>query len=517
MGIAWLLLRRTFAVRPKRTLLFVLGYALAAAVMITLLAVGEAVLIQARDKDLLGGGDLILVPKGIDVESMKVGGISSLYYSIPQGHFLVRQMLRSARFAGEINAVSPYLFAKLLYARKDTQTSSPVPIFATGSLPDQEARVKQTSPPWKNTNEDKAWTDPPASAFYHDIDHFHLPSIAGGNMDNWAEWHYFNFETSSFYGYLSLMVAGDILNDRAKWVVSLQLNDGAYKQYKTTLPATKSELPLQEVHYRVGSTSVEFKQDHYQIDLRFNDGIPISGSIQFYPAAGLYFPPTYLARSGNFESGYVIPAIRGTYEGSLTIGARTYNFTGINGYHDHNWGLWQQTGWNWGHASSITQPAAPSISSAAGSTSSSAVSSSATAPAEDDACAPTVDCATPVPHYTMFFGEIYTGGKGKGLFVGVFDQTGFVTVFRPDRIQFSDYRQRPEGIQVPMKLRISASKNFASIDITGNATSLVASPMGNTGKYFIQYKMAYNVNLEIDGKPVTFPASGNAETFVEKP
>lgn len=56
MGIALLLLLRTFATRPKRTLLFLLGYALATGVMITLLAVGEAVLVQARDKNLVGGG-----------------------------------------------------------------------------------------------------------------------------------------------------------------------------------------------------------------------------------------------------------------------------------------------------------------------------------------------------------------------------------------------------------------------------------------------------------------------------
>src|SRR3989337_572343 len=112
MGIAWLLLIRTFRNRPKRTLLFLLGYALATTVMITLLSVGEAVLKQAQDKDLLGGGDLILVPQGIDLESMKMGGITALYYSIPQGRFLVRQLLQSSRFVSEIAQVSPYIFSR---------------------------------------------------------------------------------------------------------------------------------------------------------------------------------------------------------------------------------------------------------------------------------------------------------------------------------------------------------------------------------------------------------------------
>jgi len=140
MGIAWLLLRRTFRTRPKRTLLFLLGYAMSTAVMITLLSVGEAVLQQARDKDLLGGGDVILVPQGIDVESIKVGGVNALYYSIPQSRFIIRQLLGSSRFEKEITAVSPYLFSKLLYAKKGEQVET---IFAEGSLPDQEAQLKR--------------------------------------------------------------------------------------------------------------------------------------------------------------------------------------------------------------------------------------------------------------------------------------------------------------------------------------------------------------------------------------
>src|SRR5262245_55103461 len=107
MGIAWLLLRRTFAGRPKRTILFLIGYALATAVMITLLSVGEAVLLQSQDKDILGGGDLILVPQGIDIESLKVGGVQAMYYTIPQARFVVRQILQGSRFGDEIASVSP--------------------------------------------------------------------------------------------------------------------------------------------------------------------------------------------------------------------------------------------------------------------------------------------------------------------------------------------------------------------------------------------------------------------------
>lgn len=476
MGIAWLLLKRTFSNRPKRTLLFIFGYALATAVMITLLSVGEAVLLQAQDKDLLGGGDIILVPQGIDIESMKVGGISALYYSIPQARFIVRQLLGSSRFEGEISNISPYVASKLLYIQKDGSRIEAV--YADGSLPDQERLMKRIDLPWRNSEEDQEWIHPNLASFYHDIDRFHLPSIESGAMDQWAEWHYFNFEGSDFYGYLSIMVAGDILKDEAKWITSIQIYDGQFHQYASVQPAKKSQLPLTRIDYVIGQNAVRFVKDHYELDLNFSD-TPVRGGISFFPNPRLYFPPAVLARSSNFESGYVIPALRGHYKGYLEVAGKKYDMDDVAGYHDHNWGIWQQPDsssgqpvhWNWGHAYS--------------------------------------------KDFSIFFGEIFLSGKSRGLFCGVFDNEGFITMFRPDQIRFSNYRRRKEGIDVPGELKISQSKPYSSIDLAGRELSSVASPVGNPkSMYFIQYKMDYTVSLSIDGKNVNFPAHGNAETFV---
>jgi hypothetical protein len=470
MGIAWLLLRRTLRERPKRTMLFLLGYALATAVMITLLAVGEAVLIQAQDKDLLGGGDIILVPQGIDVESLKVGGVSALYFSIPQARFITRQLLGSSRFQNEISEISPYIFSKLLYLRN--QKGQMEPVFGSGSIPDQEQKVKEIRLPWQNSAEDNEWLHPEAQGFYHDIDRFHLPSKQVRDLDRWAEWHYFNFESPDFYGYLSFMVAGDLLAGKANWIVSLQMverND--YHKYSTILPADPSQIPSQKVDYSVGKSSIRFLRDHYQITLDFKDTVPVTAELKYYPVHNLYFPPTFIAKSDGFESGYVIPAIRGSYYGTLKVGSRSYNFEDIHGYHDHNWGIWQRIEWNWGHAYS--------------------------------------------DEYAIFFGEIFLNGKSKGLYAAVFDRSGFLSIFRPDQIRFSEVEKRPEGIQVPMKLEMEAQKPFTSFKMTGSAKSLIANPLLDPdGLYFIQYKMNYDVTLRIDGKTVQFPATGNAETYV---
>jgi hypothetical protein len=479
MGIAWLLLLRTFATRPKRTLLFLLGYALATGVMITLLAVGEAVLVQARDKNLVGGGDLVLVPLGIDIESLKVGGVSAMYYTIPQARFIVHQMLSSSRFENEIETISPYLYSEVLYARKPN-TQLVETVFAEGSIPESEQKIKDWKLSWKNNRADQQWTQLSSAELLNDIDRFHLPSSGNLPMDQWAEWHYFNFDANEFYGYLSIMAAGDVANDRRTWLVSLQLFDGSYKHYSKTYPAIRNQLPLKNVNYVVGSNQIKLMNGVYEINLNFTDQSPIQGKLRYAPIPNLYSPPIMLAESEGFESGYVIPSVKGNFEGSLNIANRIYNFNNATGYHDHNWGIWQQpqssgepVRWNWGHAFSDS--------------------------------------------YALFYGEIFLKDRSRGLFVVVFDNKGYVTVFRPGSIQYSDLSEQPQGISVPQHLHIAQRKPFTAIEMNGTSKSFVASPMqANSSLFFIQYKMDYTIHLEIDGKSQTFPAHGNAETFVNK-
>ncbi len=471
MGIAWLLLQRTFTAKPKRTVLFLLGYALATAVMVTLLAVGEAVLQQARDKDLLGGGDLILVPQGIDLESMKVGGMSALYYSIPQARFIVRQILNSSRFQKDIDTVSPYIVPKLMYIRHSQKQQPPLHAFAEGSLPDQENRIKNARLPWQNDSLDNSWIKPSQNDFYHEIDRFHLPSVEAPDMERWAEWHYFNFESPSFYGYLSVMAGGNITANQGEWLISLQLYDRKYQRYSATFPASQNSLPLRRIDYRAGPNRIRYEKDHYEIELDFENQAPVRGKLQYFPTEGLYFPPALLAKKSDFESGYVIPAIRGKYQGSIQIGGTTYNFDDLDGYHDHNWGIWRQIEWNWGHAFS--------------------------------------------KDFAIFFGEIYVGGKSKGLFAGVYDLQGFFTLFRPDRIEFSNYTESQDGLIVPMTMKIQAQKRFSSLSITGKPVRFVTTQLEGQPLHFVQYKMNYEGVLTVDGNEYRFEATGNSETFVK--
>ena len=106
---------RNFTFRPWRSALLFVGFGLGVAVMIVLLSIGEAMVTQAQDERLVGGGDITVLPEGIDIEVMKTGGLGGLFFSIPNARFVYLQLLASPRLAGTIRAVAPQSTDKLLY------------------------------------------------------------------------------------------------------------------------------------------------------------------------------------------------------------------------------------------------------------------------------------------------------------------------------------------------------------------------------------------------------------------
>ena len=58
--------------RPWRSALLLGGFGLGVGVMITLLAIGEAMVTQSRDEKLVGGGTVTVLPEGMDIEAGKI-------------------------------------------------------------------------------------------------------------------------------------------------------------------------------------------------------------------------------------------------------------------------------------------------------------------------------------------------------------------------------------------------------------------------------------------------------------
>src|SRR5258705_4065264 len=108
---------RNITYRPWRSTLLFFGFGVGVAVMIVLLSIGEALLSQARNEKLVGGGTVTVLPEGLDIEVMKTGGIGGLFFSIDHALFLYRQVMASPRYRGEIAAVAPQIEGRLLHVR----------------------------------------------------------------------------------------------------------------------------------------------------------------------------------------------------------------------------------------------------------------------------------------------------------------------------------------------------------------------------------------------------------------
>src|SRR5688500_19802525 len=98
---------RNLTHRPLRPGFPLAGYGLGVCVMSVLLASGEARLVQARDEKLVGGGEVTVLPEGIDLEVMKTGGVGGLFFSIDHARFVYRQLLAAPRLGGVVAAAAP--------------------------------------------------------------------------------------------------------------------------------------------------------------------------------------------------------------------------------------------------------------------------------------------------------------------------------------------------------------------------------------------------------------------------
>src|SRR5687768_8859563 len=225
-----ILARRNLTLRPWRSALLLGGFGLGVGVMIVLLAIGEALLTQARDERLVGGGDVTVLPEGIDVEVMKTGGVGGLFFSINNARFLDLQLLSSARDSAHTRAVAPQIADKVLYLR--TVAGREYPVRATGELPSRSEAVGALPPiaegRWTDDDFDRRWRAPTPAELRADIDHFHLPPRDAANRDSWAEWHYFNVLSPDRkrWAFLSFIVGGAVPDGRWGGQILLTTHEG---------------------------------------------------------------------------------------------------------------------------------------------------------------------------------------------------------------------------------------------------------------------------------------------------
>ena len=500
-----LLALRNFVLRPWRSLFLLLGYSLGVAVMIVLLSIGEALLVQAREERLVGGGQITVLPAGIDVEVMKTGGLGGMFFSIDHARFIYRQLLAAPRFGSWVAAVAPQIDGKLLYLR--APNGREIPVRADGEIPSLTravgAAAEIAAGEWRDDDLDRRWRAPTDAELRHDIDRFHLPPASARNDSTWGEWHYFNVLSADRrrWAYISLIVGG--LVPRGPWgsqvLVTLHEEGGRSRRFVSSVPSSAVRFSTSHADVTMGASSVRVRPDgRYDVRARAvsEDGAErVQVDLTVAPAPGAYFPGAALS-SGETISGYVVPALRADASGSICVsaarsgaGRSCERLENVQGYHDHNWGVWRGVSWEWGAAR-----AGP---------------------------------------YAFLYGRVQppdSNAAAQPLFVYLVDSLGFVGLFRPREVRYEDSGAAVapgSPLRIPRRAELFDARGDdtlrISLTVDDAAVTDTRRPLVERGDfmnarrierpYFLQMKGGARLEGSIQGRPIRAEGTGFFETY----
>jgi hypothetical protein len=500
-----LLALRNLVHRPWRSALLFLGYGLGVGVMVVLLAVGEALLAQASDEKLVGGGEVTVLPEGLDVEVMKTGGLGGLFFSIANARFVQGQLLAAPRLARDVRAVAPQIDGKLLYLR--LRDGRELPVRAAGEVPSASAAVGAAPDlaggRWADDAGDRRWASPTPAELRHAIDHFHLPPANVARPESWAEWHYFNVLSPDRrrWAFVTLMVGGRVgLPDSAgapRWggqvLVTTHEQGGAARRFSARVAPADVRFSTADADLRVGPSSVRVLPDgRYAVralaDAEDGSGARATVDLVVAPAPRAYFPGATL-ESGDFASGYAVAGLRADATGTICVGAACDRYDAAQGYHDHNWGTWQGVTWEWGAARAGA--------------------------------------------YTLLYGRVQPPDSLRSatpLFVYLVDSLGFRALFRPRAIRYEDARTLTVGgraLRVPARgwLEDVRGRDTLRLELlvedavaTDTRVGLVERGEGEYARrlarpFFVQMKGVARLSGRVGGAPVAGEGAGFFETY----
>lgn len=494
----YLLALRNLVLRPWRSAFLLFGYSLGVGVMIVLLSIGEALLSQARDEKLVGGGSVTVLPEGIDVEVMKTGGLGGMFFSIDHARFIYRQLLAAPRLSPYVTVAAPEIEGKLLYAR--TTSGREVPVLATGEIPSRSIGVgavpSLVAGQWADDDIDREWRDPAPQQLRNAIDHFHLPPLQARDDPTWAEWHYFNVLSADRrkWAFISFIVAGAIPD--GPWggqvLVTTHEQGGASRRYIATVPGSAVRFSTIDANLSIGASGVTVRADGFYsvrahaVAEHGSDVIDVNLIVA--PAPGAYFPGGALL-NGALVSGYAVPGLRADASGTVCLEGRCERYDRAQSYHDHNWGVWKGITWDWG--------------------------------------------AARAGDLTLLYGRVLPSDStisSQPLFVYVTDSLGFLAVFRPRDIVYDDGRSVAVNggtVKVPSRgtmvdvrgddtLKVELTIEDATATDTRKPQVERGDALAGRGlakPYFVQMKGLMKVTGRIAGRPVSGEGAGFFETY----
>ena len=469
---------RHLAVRRVRALVLLVGFSLGVGVMIVLLSVGEAMLEQSRDVALVGGGEITVLPQGIDVEAMRTGGLSGMFFGIDRARFVTRQLLGGARERGIVRTVAPAIESKLLYLSHAGRT---VPVRVGGEIPSRAAAVgaslRIVAGRWVDAPEDSQYIAPTRQQLYDDIDHFHLPARPDSA---WAEWHYFNVVLSPVeWWYVTYLVGGEIGHGRwgGQLLITHRRADGRYERFDGAAAPDQIVLDTLRADLTLGGSAVQQRDGVYHLTARAGGPAgPVRIDLQVRPQPNRYFPPVTLA-SDAFLSGYVAPGLVAEASGTVCVAARCRRIDAAPAYHDHNWGVWREVTWEWGAARG--------------------------------------------ERLAVLYGGVYQpalDASAAPFFLTAIDSLGVRQVLRFHRIDYAGARPVPgaPGVVAPERFDLVAGREGDTLRLSVHIDDVHATAMGAAAfrRYFLQMRGRFTVTGRFGTAAVADSGAGFFETYV---
>ncbi|MCE2940148.1 MAG: hypothetical protein ACK53A_10225 [Gemmatimonadota bacterium] len=485
--------------RPWRSALLFGGFGLGVGVMIVLLSIGEAMMAQARDERLVGGGAVTVLPEGLDVEMLKTGGVGGMWFSIANARFVHRQLLTAPRLGDAVVVAAPQVSEKLAYLRAGGRT---IPVRAIGEIPSASAAAGAVPPlaegTWADDEADRAWLAPTPAERLHQMDRLHhVPAgVPAAARRSWAEWHYANVVSDDGRQrlFVTVMLVGDVPQGEwgAQVLVSRHDAGRPVRRWSRRVPASRVHFDTTRADLDVGDASVRVTPEGtYEIRARADaegGGAPIAVSLTLVPEPRQYFPGADLGGQG-LVSGYAVPVLRGRASGTACSGGACFRFANAQGYHDHNWGVWCSVNWEWG--------------------------------------------ASRAGDYTFLYGRVQQTDRAAAsapVFFYLVDSLGFRALFRPQEVEWTDDRTWRAGsttLRVPSRGRMVDIRGRDTLvvellvdDVAVTDTRRGLIERGETAAartiaqpWFLQLAGRARLRGRVDGTPIAGEGRGFFETY----
>lgn len=468
---------RHLLVRKLRSLFLLLGFSLGVGVMIVLLSVGQAMLEQSRDISLIGGGEVTVLPQGIDVEAMRTGGVSGMFFGIDRARLLTRQILGGPRHHDVVQVVSPAIEGKLLYLRSGDRF---IPVRAGGEVPSRARAVgsglKVLAGRWEDSPRDSNYINPTRQELYDELDRFHLPARPDSA---WGEWQYFNLVISpSEWWYITYLIAGEVRG--RKWggqlIVTHRRPNGKYDRFVAPAPPNRIAFDTARADVAIGESSVRQRDGIYRLHgsatgdlgrLRFD--------LDLTPAPNRYFPPVELRGEG-LLSGYAVPGLVATAAGRICVGSRCGTFSDVPAYHDHNWGVWRDVTWEWGAARGN--------------------------------------------RVSLLYGGVYGSSARSPFFLSVVDSLGVKQVLRFDRIDYQGKRETSGAVRAsePAGFSLLARREADTVRLDVQVVDALGTEMRSASfrRVFLQMRGRFKLSGRLLGQTLADSGTGFFETYVPR-